>query len=343
MRTGWIYDLPSTTLSAEIEGGYGGRTRKGVLDYTEERTVKGTAFGKGIYDSSDDYDLHETYFQGTVTGKHAFNKEGHELSASFYLKYGGNALEYFESELYDKEGVLQQGHKAWEDEHRWTVRGNVDYILPYREGGRLEAGYQYFSYLEDGDYSMQFYNPVSKEFYWRDDIYNTFYFQRGVNTIYALLGENIRSFGVQAGVRAEHTHRVLRSSIEGANKVFNRFEFFPSAHIGYHFPRRHVLLFSYSRRTTRPDLFYMEPYITYRDFYSAEIGNPDIRPEYINSFELNYRKTADDFSVSASAFHRNRKDKIERLRIPFEAGVTLDSMANVGHDYATGLELSLQV
>ena len=41
-----------------------------------------------------------------------------------------------------------------------------------------------------------------------------------------------------------------------------------------------------------------------------------------------------------SRTHRTRKDKIERLRVPYQAGVTLDSMANVGHDYSTGIELS---
>ena len=84
----------------------------------------------------------------------------------------------------------------------------------------------------------------------------------------------------------------------------------------------------------------MEPYITYKDYYTAEIGNPDIRPEYIHSFELNYSLTSGDNALSASLFHRTRKDKIERLRVPYQAGVTLDSMANVGHDYSTGIELS---
>ncbi|MCD7976777.1 MAG: TonB-dependent receptor [Tannerellaceae bacterium] len=343
LKTGWFYSLPQTTLNIDVEGGYGGRTRTGDLDYTEQRTIDGIASGQGHYDSRDDYDLHETYFQGTVGMDHTFNDQGHNLSASFYLKYGGDAMEYFQSDLFDKSGVRQQGHRAWEDEHRWTVRGNLDYIFPYRSTGKIEAGYQYYSYLEDGDYSMQFYNPGTKEFYWRDDIYNTFYFQEGINSIYALISDSYRSFDFQVGVRGEHTHRVLRSSIEGADRLDNRFEFFPSVHLGYNFPHQQVLMASYSRRTTRPDLFYMEPYITYRDFYSAEIGNPDIRPEYINSFELNYKINVEDHSLSATVFHRSRKDKIERLRIPFEAGVTLDSMANVGHDYSTGLELSAQL
>ena len=45
-------------------------------------------------------------------------------------------------------------------------------------------------------------------------------------------------------------------------------------------------------------------------------------------------------TVSATLFHRARKDKIERIRVPYHSTVTLDSMANVGNDYSTGLELA---
>ena len=338
-----MYTLPHTTFNADLEGGYGGRTRNGDLDYTEERVVDKKPFENGDYYSRDDYDLHETYFQGSVGFDHKFNDQGHQLTGSFYLKYGGNAMEYFQSDLFNKNNEREQGHRAWEDEHRWTVRGNLDYLYPYSKTGHIEAGYQYFSYLEDGDYSMQFWSPEKQEFYWRDDIYNTFYFQHGINSIYAIVGDSYKSFDFQAGVRGEHTHRVLRSSIPGKNREYNKFEFFPSVHLGYTFPKDHKLMASYSRRITRPELFFMEPYITYRDYYSAEIGNPDIRSEYINSFELNYKKNIGDHTVSATVFHRSRKDKIERLRVPYQAGVTLDSMANVGHDYSTGLELSGQV
>lgn len=343
LKAGWNLTLPQTTLSADVQGGYGGRLRKGDLDYTEVRSVQKTISEKGDYYSRDDYDLHETFYEGTVSADHKFNDNGHKLTASFYLKYGGDAMEYFQSDLYNKNNEREQGHRAWEDEHRWTVRGNVDYIYPYSKTGRLEGGYQYFSYLEDGDYSMQFWNPTKKEFYWRDDIYNTFYFQHGIKSVYAIVADSYQNLDFQLGLRGEHTHRVLRSSIPGKDRTYNKFEFFPSFHLGYNFPKEHKLMFSYSRRITRPELFFMEPYITYRDYYTAEIGNPDIRSEYIHSFELNYKKNIGQHAISASLFHRSRKDKIERLRIPYQSGVTLDSMANVGHDYATGLELSGQV
>jgi outer membrane cobalamin receptor len=347
LKAGYARSLASTSFNIDAEAGYGGRMRVGDLDYRETQTVTVGHEGlltqetvEGDYFSRDYYHIDETYFQGTAGFDHSFAGKGHKLSGSFYLKYGGDALEYFESDLYDKANVRQQGHRAWEDEHRWTVRSSLDYVCPYSQTGRVEAGHQYYSYLEDGDYSMQFWHPERKEFYWRNDIYNTFYFQRGIHSLYALLADSYRAFDWQAGVRAEHTHRVLKSSREWANRTVNRMELFPSVHLGYTFPHEHRLMASFSYRTTRPALFYMEPYITYRDYYSAEIGNPDIRPEYIYVYELTYHKNIGEHSISATLFHRNRRDKIERLRVPYEAGVTLDSMANVGNDYSTGLELS---
>ena len=343
LKGGWSLSLPKTTITLDLEGGYGGNKRKGEMNYEETITLKGGAPVTTHYTSIDDYDNDENIGLGSLSVQHKFNDKGHEISASAYYKYGGNALEYFFNDLMSLQGERQQGHRAYESEHRETLRANLDYALPFGKGGKLEAGYQYYSYLEDGNYKMEWWDPEKQVFYWRDDIYNTFYFQEGVNSIYAILSQSWNNFEAQAGVRGEHTHTVLRSSVEGADRTKNRFEFFPSVHLGYNFPNGHRLLASYSRRTTRPQLYYMEPYITYRDFYTAEIGNPDIRPEYINSFELNYQKSFGENSVSATLFHRSRKDKIERLRVPYSAGVTLDSMANVGHDYSTGLELSLNL
>lgn len=341
LKGGWSIELPKTSISVDVEGGYGGDKRKGEMNYKETRSINGSEPQTEFYRSIDDYDNSEKYGLGSFALKRRFNDNGHELPSSAYYKYGGDALEYFFNDLMSLEGKRVQGHRAYEAEHRETLRANLDYTLPINETARLETGYQYYSYLEDGDYKMEWWNPQEEHFYWRDDIYNTFYFQEGVNSIYAILAKSWNRFDVQAGVRGEHTHTVLRSSVEGADRTKNRFELFPSAHVGYDFPGEHHLQVSFSRRTTRPQLFYMEPYITYRDFYTAEIGNPDIRPEYINSYELNYRKNFGENQISVTAFHRSRKDKIERLRVPFEVGVTLDSMANVGHDYSTGLELSV--
>ena len=344
LRGGIDYSFsPKTSVNAELQVVYDKFTRDGNLDYTETRKDTNGESAPHNFNSRDDFDLHSTVNIGKAGFSHKFNDKGHTLSGSFMLGYEGNPLEYFQSDLFDKNDQRQQGHRAWEDEIRWTVHGNVDYKYPYSKTGHLESGYQYHSYLEDGDYNMQFWNPEKKEFYWREDIYNTFYFQRGIHSVYLIGSDSYKDFDAQVGIRGEHTHQVLRSSIEGANRKVNRFEVFPSIHVGYTLPHEQKLTFANSYRTNRPELFYMEPYITYRDYYTAEIGNPDIRPEYIHSFELNYKKNLGEQVLQSSLFYRSRKDKIERLRVPYEAGVTLDSMANVGNDHALGIELSGQI
>lgn len=342
VRAGGSYTLGQTELNLNLQGGYDKFTRTGNLAYAEQRSTNGAIFETGAYNSRDYYDLYGSYYQGDLGFSHKFNDHGHKLTGSFFVRYEGDPMEYFQSDLFNEKQERQQGHRAWEDEHRWTIRGNLDYTLPYSPTGSLDAGYQYFSYLEDGDYTMHFWDPLKKEFYNREDIYNTFYFQRGIHSIYTILSQSFGHFNAQAGLRGEHTHQVLRSSIPGSERTVNRFELFPSLHTSYNFPQKNTLAFSYSYRTTRPELYYMEPYITYRDYYTAEIGNPDIRPEYIHSFELNYKKDLGEHTLSSSIFYRNRKDKIERLRVPYHSGVTLDSMANVGHDYSLGLELNGQ-
>lgn len=344
LRGGVDYSFsPKTSINAELQIAYDKFTRDGDMDYTETRTDANGESSPYNYNSRDEYDLHSTVSTGKAGFSHKFDDNGHMLTGSFMIGYEGSPLEYFQSDLLDKNNQRKQGHRAWEDEKRWTVQANAAYNYPYSKTGLLESGYQYHSYLEDGDYNMQFWDPAKNEFYWRDDIYNTFYFQRGIHSVYVMGSDSYKAFDMQVGVRGEHTHQVLRSSIKGANRTVNRFEVFPSVHVGYTLPNEQKLTFAYSYRTNRPQLFYMEPYITYRDYYTAEIGNPDIRPEYIHSYELNYKKNIGSQVLQSSLFYRSRKDKIERLRVPYEAGVTLDSMANVGNDHALGVELSGQL
>ncbi|MDR0737781.1 MAG: outer membrane beta-barrel family protein, partial [Prevotellaceae bacterium] len=80
--------------------------------------------------------------------------------------------------------------------------------------------------------------------------------------------------------------------------------------------------------------------IVYVDYNTAQRGNPHVDPEYTNSVELGYNLSFSHNTFSATLFHRARKDKIERLRVPYHTSVTLDSIANVGNDYATGIDLS---
>jgi outer membrane receptor protein involved in Fe transport len=345
LRSGLDWYKDKTTWAAALESRYRIRNRGGYLHYEDTYLSNITGVETNVaYDGHDYVRLHDWTFRGDIGFDHRFSDDGHNLTGSFFAFYESDAMEFFYTDLFDMSGNRAQGHRAWEYEYRFTAQGNLDYVLPLKnKTGKFEAGYYFFTYTEDGDYKIDFYNPATEFFERRDDLYNKYLFRRDIHALYAMLSNTHSKFSYQLGLRGEFTHRKLGNNEAWARHTWDKFDLFPSAHLSYAFDESNRLNLGYSRRITQPELFYMEPYVVYVDHYTAQRGNPQIRPEYTNSIELTYSKTFNEHSASATLFHRRRSDKIERLRVPYHTGVTLDSMSNVGNDYSTGAELAVNL
>jgi outer membrane receptor protein involved in Fe transport len=342
LRTGLDWYKGSTTWSAAVEGGYRSRWRGGELHYDDTyRILEPEQKTTAAYDGDDHVNLTEYNLRGDIGFDRRFAKAGHRLTGAFYALYQGDAMEYFETNRYNMDGSQEQGHKAWEYEYRFTAQANLDYVLPLDEPeNKFEAGYQFFTYTEDGDYRVDMFDPAAGRFTPRDSLYNRYLFRRDVHALYAMLSNSWRRFSYQLGLRGEYTYRHLGNSEEWAEHTWHRFGLFPSVHLALDVGNGGRTSLAWSRRITQPQLFYMEPYVVYVDYYTAQRGNPFIQPEYTNSAEWGYNKSFGNHTFTGGLFFRARKDKIERVRVPYHTGVTLDSMANVGNDYASGAELA---
>jgi outer membrane receptor protein involved in Fe transport len=342
LRAGLDRYRDNTTWTAAVEAGYRDRWRGGDLHYEDTYRVPGQETVTADSFNGDDYvHLYEWNLRGDAGFDHRFAKAGHKLTGALYALYQGNAMEYFETNLCDMAGVQVQGHKAWEYEYRFTAQANVDYVLPLDEPeNKVEAGYQYFSYTEDGDYRIDMFDAGVMDFVQRDDLYSQYLFRRDVHALYAMWSDSRTRVSYQLGLRGEYTYCHLGSNEEWARHTRHRFGLFPSVHAALDLTGGGRTSLAYSRRITQPQLFYMEPYVVYVDYYTAQRGNPSILPEYTNSVEWSYNKSFGNNTLTGTLFFRARKDKIERVRVPYHTGVTLDSMANVGNDYASGAELS---
>ncbi len=350
-HTAWYYLTSSfdwyrdnTTWSAAITGGWRDRWRGGELHY--EDTYETVATGEkryGSFNGKDFVHLYESHSRLDLGMDHNFpDRKGHKLTASLYGLYEGGAMENFQTDLWDMQGKQVQGHRAWEYEYRFTGQVKADYIYPFgNETGKFESGYQLFSYTEDGDYKIDMFDQQQDAFVRQDDLYNKYLFRRDIHALYTMVSDVHNRLGYQLGLRGEYSYRKLGNNFEWARHNWHRFDFFPSVHLSYILNDHSQIRAAYSRRITQPELFYMEPYVVYVDYNTAQMGNPFIKPEYTNSVETGYNYTfKNSNTISATLFHRARKDKIERLRVPYHSSVTLDSMGNVGNDYSTGLELA---
>jgi outer membrane receptor protein involved in Fe transport len=343
LRSSFDWYKSNTVWSAAFMGGYRDRWRGGALNYEDNYEHLSTGErSTSFFQGKDFVNLHEYQLRTDLGVEHNFpGKQGHKLTAALYGLYEGDAMEYFQTDLWDMQDNQAQGHKAWEDEYRFTGQINADYVYPFdNETGKFESGYQLYTYTEDGDYIIDMYDPEVGSFVERDELYNKYLFRRDIHAFYALVSDTYRRFHYQLGLRGEYTYRKLGNNLAWAQNSRHRFDLFPSVHVSFALDDRSRLQVAYSRRITQPELFYMEPYIVYVDYNTAQQGNPFIKPEYTNAVELGYYLNHGNNTFSATLFHRARRDKIERLRVPYQSTVTKDSMANVGNDYSTGIELS---
>ena len=342
-RLGYELNLNSHRILFEAQTGVTEVARGGDLKYDEYRTLAGATINDALYDSKDRYSNEKRLAQLSADYDWKINERGDNLSFRSRFRYDWYALEYTESNMFDESGARYEGTRGYEDEAHWDIDMALAYDLHYRPTGKAEFGYQLTSYSEFGDYSIKYWNREVKDFQWQDHLAAPFWYRRQLHSAYAMLTDKFGPLSVEAGLRGERTIDKMHFRERYTSRDFDRWNLFPSAHLSYEAPGRNIISAGYSYRVARPGIWELEPYITYEDYYTKKTGNPDIRPEYIHSAELGYRKHfKGDNTVSLIAFYRHRTDVRERIRVAYtqEPGVTLDSLVNSGNDRTLGVEAS---
>ena len=319
-------------LNIDLQGGRTINPRGGDMMY--EST------GSPLLDSHDRYKLTKYLFQTSIDYTWKLNERGDEINISNRFRYDRFSEEYTESNMFDLNGARQEGTRGYETEHHWDCDGAFSYKLHYRQTGTLELGYQYTTYSEHGDYRICYWDLPQQAFVWQDDLYAPFYYRRQTHSKYAQVNDRIGPFQFDAGLRIDHLLDDMDlPTITSRHKRYT--ELYPSAHLGYTTDKAGTLTLGYSRRTNRPGIWKLEPYITYEDYHTRIIGNPDLKSEYIHSMELSWRKMFGQTQVTATVYARRRTGVVDYIRRAYDAGVTLDSIINAGNGWRKGLEMQI--
>jgi outer membrane receptor protein involved in Fe transport len=95
----------------------------------------------------------------------------------------------------------------------------------------------------------------------------------------------------------------------------------------------------YSRRIYRPRLWDLNPFFNIRNNFSFRTGNPDLLPEFTDSYEVSSIYILDKISMNFSVFHRYTTDVIDRIST-FENNVSTYKPYNIGTKRSTGIEFN---
>ena len=119
------------------------------------------------------------------------------------------------------------------------------------------------------------------------------------------------------------------------------FELFPSLFLSYQLTPTQQLQVNYTRRLRRPWGGQLNSFKNTRDATVISYGNPELTPEFSNSFSLNYLKQWTQHSLLVSAYYRPTTDVMQRITYQSsDDGLMYQTHFNVAQSTSTGLELT---
>lgn len=231
--------------------------------------------------------------------------------------------------------------------NNWEAK--IDYtnqVLPWL---KLEAGYN-GNYNHENTPVIYYQGTSPEDMVLVPDLYNRFIYNNNISALYLTLGGKVRNFSFSAGLRSEAWQVRTRSLGYGetrdevAEYKKNNFALFPSAFLSWSLPHDNELQINYTRRIRRPWGPQLNSFKNISNPSQISLGNPELEPEYSNSFELNYIKSWMNHMVSLSAYLRQSDDMISHVSFmaPTPDGTSQTiymGHANVGKQTNSGAEI----
>ncbi len=214
----------------------------------------------------------------------------------------------------------------------------LDYTHPLNENIKFETGFKGTLRKIDTDYITE--SAVNYTGFVTDSVRsNHFVFDESIRAVYGMVTIRKDRVGFQAGLRGElasTTSKLLDTDEEFDNPYES---LFPSFSLSYGSQETSQAQISYSRRINRPSHRRLNPAIFQLDQLNIRVGNPFLKPEYIDVAELNYSRFIRGKSVSVSTYFRRITDKINPYKyVREEDGVSVRTYENFDEKRTYGAE-----
>ncbi|MEP0164320.1 MAG: outer membrane beta-barrel family protein [Balneola sp.] len=283
----------------------------------------------------------ENDFDVRVQYEKKFNKNrDHRLVADLDFEFGQeNGKINFDQIVQQGSGTAVQQRTNAGEVYR-EARFDVDYVQPLGESGKLEAGLRYDYEWQDNDYLVEeFQNGTWVRSGQDIGPADNFIYSENINALYGIYSGEIKPFTYQIGLRVENTRISSRLDESGTSSSQDYTNFFPSAFLSYTINELNSVQLSYSRRISRPWSGQLLPFAEIENDRNREVGNPDLKPEFSNSYEAGYLRYWETGSVLTSFYYRHRTDVIEDVST-IDNGITTETPINLATEDAWGVEFS---
>jgi outer membrane receptor protein involved in Fe transport len=274
----------------------------------------------------------------TMSYRHNFGEKQHDLTADFTMNSSvRDAPQDYVRRYFNPYSEVFQ--KSAEVGNNKTYTFQSDYGNPISKDGRFESGIRYSLKNYDQDYKFNVMDNVTNIYTLDTKVSNHFVYKENVGAFYLNYVDKFDALKYQVGLRSEYTWVEGNQQTTGENFTNSYIGFFPSAFLKYDFNTVNSVKLNYSRRINRPWVRQLNPFIDSEDPLNLEVGNPKLKPEFMNSFELGNMLNYETSAIYSTIFYRLNEQVMTEVRTPIDSIRTLSREENLLRGTTYGAEL----
>ncbi len=266
---------------------------------------------------TDDEIEEESALQYSLNYRKEFSNREHTLNASIQYEdeletEGSTLIEDVTDVKTNSVSQINQRSNNSEGTKTWLFQ--VDYVKPLgKKDHKYELGARTTLREVSNDYLVEEQNAEG-EWFNLEGLSNDFLYDEKIYAAYGQYGNRFGKFSFQVGLRAEYTDIKTELLQTNEENYIDTLNFFPSVFLNYEFKEGNSLQTSYSRRVRRPGFWELNPFFTFSDRRNFFSGNPNLKPEFTDSYEINYLRFWDKATFSGGIYYRHTKGVIQRLK-----------------------------
>ena len=283
--------------------------------------------------------------------KHLFAKQGEELTADgSYFGANAHTTALYTTNYYSGQpgspvsATTQQENLGTATPSFYTVQ--TDYTDPLGKKSKLEAGLR--TSIQDLNNDNNTYTLDGNGHSFLDSLGVSNY--KSTSRVYAAYVNFTSGFGnfsYALGLRAESSN--YSGKLINTGQPFKNsypVSLFPSVFLSQKFKHDQEVQLSATRKVNRPGFMQLIPYTDYSDTLNITRGNPNLVPEFTESFELSYIKTFNHSNtLLVSGYYKYTSNLITRYQDsglnPLAKPVLINTYENANNAYTVGGEVTV--
>ncbi len=328
---GFDYDLAKNqSLTASV--------RYGVRNMVRTQDQLTNLFQNGLSIQNSERDVKTSDLSGNVDVNLDYLrtfKPGQEWSISSQFSRN-DRTNNVDADLFNGIGNLASRQRNLNNSTNQEITIQTDYQTPIKKNQMLEFGgkgimrtvlsdYSYLNASPTGDFATDANRPTGSLDY-----------SQNIAAGYVSYTYSTPSkYTFKLGTRYEHTFIDASTREGGAIKIPDYSNLVPSLNVSKKLGTS-TLKAAYNRRIQRPGIQQLNPNVNLANPQNISVGNPSLRPELTDNFELALSTNLNKTYLNASLFSRLTDNSITQIRQPTDNGAILTTFQNIGSEHTFG-------